>query len=272
MEEKGKDRGKGHPEGGEGVSSAYRQLSESGTPFLPPPVRITSPEFTMGSDYMDIEKPPHTVRITRVFYLGVYPVTQGQYLAVVGQNPSCFKGSDDLPVEGVSWLDAVQFCTKLSERENRKPDYWVDGGTVTVLDGDGYRLPTEAEWEYACRAGSTTRYPFGDSKAKLREYAWFSIFFGVQTHPVGQKQPNRWGLYDMLGNVWEWCQDGYDGSYYKKSPRNDPPGPSEASARVIRGGGWDSFPSVCRPACRMGERPEARFTSLGFRVATVRLR
>ena len=188
----------------------------------------------------DDEKPQHRVRITRPFYLGATEVTQGQYRAVTGQSPSYFKGSDDLPVEQVSWNDAIAFCDKLSELEKGS------------LGGARYRLPTEAEWEYACRGGSTTRYSFGDDAARLGEFAWYNGNSDGKTHPVGQKRPNAWGLYDMHGNVWEWCQDGYEKDYYGHSPDADPLGPSQASARVIRGGGWRFFPQHARSASRRG--------------------
>ena len=159
-------------------------------------VLIPAGEFLMGSpdsdkDAEDDEKPQHRVRITRPFYLGARG-DQGQYRAVTGENPSHFKGSDDLPVEKVSWNDAIAFCNKLSEREGLKPYYQF--GAVARSGGEGYRLPTEAEWEYACRAGSTTRYSFGDDAASLGEYAWFNGNSGSKTHPVGQKRPNAWGL------------------------------------------------------------------------------
>jgi formylglycine-generating enzyme required for sulfatase activity len=233
-------------------------------------VRIEPGKFIMGSTENADEKPYHLVEIARPFSLGDREVTQRQYMDVMGVNPSYFKGSDDLPVEMVSWLDAVTFCTKLSEKEGRTPCYRINGEEVTVVDGNGYRLPTEAEWEYACRAGSTTRYPFGDNESDLGESAWFDGNADRKTHPVGQKRPNRWGLYDMLGNVWEWCQDGYDAGYYAKSPTTDPPGPSGASTRVTRGGSWIYDPANCRPAFRFRGAPEARDRDLGFRLAAVR--
>jgi formylglycine-generating enzyme required for sulfatase activity len=233
-------------------------------------VRIEAGKFTMGSTEDFDEQPPHTVEITRPFSLGQHEVTQGQYQAVMGENPSEFKGSNDLPVEQVSWLDAVTFCNKLGEKEGRTPCYRIDGKDVTVIAGNGYRLPTEAEWEYACRAGSTTRYPFGDNGAELGENAWFSGNAELKTHPVGQKRPNRWGLHDMLGNVWEWCQDGYDGEFYQKSPpRDDPAGSSEGFFRVFRGGSWNYDTSFARPAFRNRFTPVLRFNDLGFRLAAV---
>ena len=218
---------------------------------------------------MTTSSPPIRCGSVRPFYLGIHEVTQGQYQAVMGDNPSHFKGSDDLPVENVSWLDAVTFCNKLSEREKRTPFYRIDGTEVTLVGGNGYRLPTEAEWEYACRAKSTTLYPFGDDASKLGEHAWYAGNSESKTHPVGQKLPNAWGLYDMLGNVWEWCADGYDEKYYASSPPADPPGAPGASHRVIRGGGWGNYPGCCRPADRVGCTPGYRSNDLGFRVAAV---
>ena len=202
--------------------------------------RIPDGEVMMGSpagddQASDDEKPQHRVQITRPFYLGVYEITQAQYQAVMGVNPSYFSskggGKDEVagqstdrhPVENVFWLDAVTFCNKLSELEGRKPFYEIDGQKVRVpnWDGPGYRLPTEAEWEYACRAGTRTRYSFGDDEASLREYSWFDGNSGMQTHPVGEKRRNEFGLFDMHGNVYEWCWDGLDEGYYRKSAAVD---------------------------------------------------
>ena len=218
---------------------------------------------------MSDEMPQHRVQISKAFSLGIHEVTQDQYRAVMGDNPSRFKGSDDLPVENVSWLDAVLFCNKLSEQEKRTPFYRINGTEVTIAGGNGYRLSTEAEWEYACRAESKTLYPFGDEAGKLGDHAWYNSNSGSETHAVGQKQANAWGLYDMLGNVWEWCADWYDAKYYGSSPSADPTGPPEASYRVVRGGGWDSDPEGCRPATRNRGALEYRSYNLGFRVAAV---
>jgi len=224
-----------------------------------------------GSEWeeFDDEQPQHAVKITHPFYLGTHQVTQRQYQAVMGDNPSHFSGSD-LPVENVSWLDAVEFCNKLSERENRTRFYRVDGSEVTVVGGNGYRLPTEAEWEYACRAKSTTLYHSGDDAGKLGEHAWFFDSPGNNTHPVGQKLPNAWGLYDMLGNVGEWCADVYDGEYYASSPPADPPGAlRDSKYRVIRGGHYLGDRYDCRPAGRSLGKGEERSKYRGFRVAAV---
>ncbi len=218
-------------------------------------VLIPPGEFMMGSPESDTsaymnEKPQHRVRITKPFYLGAKEVTQGQYEQVMGTNPSRFTGDAQRPVEQVSWHDAVEFCRLLSQKEGRT-----------------YRLPTEAEWEYACRSGSKTRFCFGDDESQLGEYAWFAGNNANTTHPVGQKRPNPWGLYDMHGNVWEWCADWHAGDYYAQSPLDDPVGPSSGEFRVLRGGSWYDSPYFARSADRLRLTPELRFHYLGFRAA-----
>ena len=216
---------------------------------------IPAGEFMMGSPdddsgKTDYETPQHLVRITKPFYLGIHEVTQEQYEKVMDKNPSKFKGSS-LPVEQVSWEDVTEFCKKLSEMDEEYD----------------YRLPTEAEWEYACRAGTTTIYSCGDKWDP--SYAWFDSNSSGKTHPVGLKQPNAWGLHDMHGNVFEWCQDWYDGAYYKSSPSDDPAGPATGSGRVLRGGGWNGAAGRCRSAFRYRFAPVNHGIDLGFRVAQV---
>ena len=177
------------------------------------------------------------VRIDQDFYLGKYQVTQQQWEAVMGNNPSNFKGGS-LPVETVSWDDAQIFIQKLNQLSGKK----------------NYRLPTEGEWEYACRAGSTSDYYFGDNESQLGEYAWYDGNSGATTHPVGQKKPNEWGLYDMAGNVWEWTDSWYDSSH---------------SSRVIRGGSWYYFAGRCRSDCRRRGAPGGRVNFIGFRLVFV---
>jgi formylglycine-generating enzyme required for sulfatase activity len=237
-------------------------------------VLVTPGVFAMGSEPGDRqadgwEKPRHRVRINRPFYLGATEVTQAQYRALMGQSPSKTQG-DDLPVEQVSWLDAVAFCEKLSEKEGLEPYYRaVERGSE---GGDGYRLPTEAEWEYACRAGSTARYAHGDDASLLGEYAWTSHNARGKPHPVGQKLPSGFGLFDMHGNVWEWCSDWYDTRYYTKSPVDDPPGGSQTTSRVLRGGAYNSSALNSRAATRNGDAPSHKDPHVGFRVARSRPR
>ena len=202
-------------------------------------VLIPAGAFTMGSpdsdpNAYDNEKPAHQVTISEPFYMGKYEVTQAQWQAVMGANPSAFKG-DDRPVESVSWNDIQDFIKKLNKQEQR-------------ANGVLCRLPTEAQWEYAARAGTTTRYSFGDDAANLDDYAWYSENAGKTTHPVGQKKHNAWGLYDMHGNVWEWVQDWYDP--YAAEAMTDPSGPASGAERVIRGGGWGSAALNARSARR----------------------
>jgi formylglycine-generating enzyme required for sulfatase activity len=203
--------------------------------------------FQMGSDDYDREKPIHRVTLSP-FFIGKYPVTQAQWRAVMNTDPSDFKGAD-LPVESVSWEDAVKFCQRLGQRANHQ-----------------YRLPTEAEWEYACRAGSTGKWCFGEDEGLLEQYAWYYKNSGNQTRPVGQKQPNQFGLYDLHGNVWEWCQDWYDAEYYGKSPERDPQGPDKGTYRVLRGGSWGYLSDYCRSAYRNYFEPGDRFNIIGLRV------
>jgi formylglycine-generating enzyme required for sulfatase activity len=231
---------------------------------------IPAGRFQMGSPNdesgrRDNEGPAHDVEITHGFHLGVTPVTQEEYLEVVGDNPSYFRRDGRRPVEKVSWFDAVKFCNRLSEREQLSPYYQIKGQQVAIVGGVGYRLPTEAEWEYACRAGKPTPWCFGADKERLGEYAWYGDNSNSQTHPVATKRPNDWGLYDMHGNVWEWCQDWY--GTYSVDPQIDPTGPPSGSGRVLRGGSWVNNLLFCRSAIRNDFRPDDRFNNYGFRAA-----
>jgi formylglycine-generating enzyme required for sulfatase activity len=225
------------------------------------------------------------VRITRPFYLGVYEVTQAQYQAVMGYNPSlrsaggrgkkrvAGRSTEKHPVEHVSWLDAVKFCNKLGEMEGRAAFYEIEGGGVGVADWNrtGYRLPTEAEWEYACRANapSVTRYSYGNDVARLGDVAWYDGSSGGKTHPVGEKRPNNFGLFDMHGNVREWCADWYGWNHYTQSREDDPRGLDGGSYRAYRGGGWHSPPDQARSAARNGHKPHESYEDLGFRLVLV---
>jgi formylglycine-generating enzyme required for sulfatase activity len=226
-------------------------------------VLIPKGKFMMGSPESEEgrydDETQHEVTISKDYYLGVTEVTQGQYEKVIGTNPSKFqkqvildKDSSMYPVEKVTWEVAVVFCKKLSDLPEEKKV------------GRVYRLPTEAEWEYACRAGSNSAYSFGESSKLLSDYAWCGENSNLQTHPVGEKRQNAWGLYDMHGNVWEWCSDWYGG--YDNNSVSDPVGLTKGSLRVLRGGGVFDWAN-CRSAYRGGGDSSLRVSSYGFRVA-----
>ena len=222
-------------------------------------VWIPPGKFLMGSPGNERhrdndEGPQHGVQITTGFWMGKYEVTQEQWEAVMGGNPSHFEGNSRRPVESVSWNDCQHFLKELNSQ--------------FPIPNSEFRLPTEVEWEYACRAGATTRFYWGDDPnyAQIRDYAWSDGNSGGQTHPVGEKKPNAWGLYDMSGNVWEWCHDWY-GSYGEES-RTDPKGPSSGSYRVLRGGSWGGNPEYCRAANRSRSDPSCRSSYVGFRIVS----
>ena len=225
--------------------------------------RVPAGEFMMGSnggEADDDEKPVHRVRITEPFYMSATEVTQEQYGAVMGEKP--WSGQDyagrskDAAATYVSWNDAQEFCEKVSEKT-----------------GHEVRLPTEAQWEYACRADSETAYCFGDSEDRLGEYAWYhdnaSGAGEKYPHSVAQKKPNAWGLYDMHGNVWEWCRDWYDEDYYENSAPENPEGPSQGDRLVLRGGCWLSDAWLCRSTNRDWLPPAGTLSNLGFRVVVL---
>jgi formylglycine-generating enzyme required for sulfatase activity len=262
-------------------------------------VLIPAGKFTMGSpqeerdtalasvpegsraqakSWFEVEGPQHEVEISKPFYLGVYEVTQAEYEKVMGTNPSWFsatgsgkekvegKDTSRFPVENVSWNDAVEFCKKLSETPEEK------------RSGRVYRLPTEAEWEYSCRGGASSKpFHFGDSLTSTQanfdgNYPYGGADKGPyleRTTRVGSYDANAFGLYDMHGNVWEWCADWYSKDYYKDSPRKDPQGPATGTSRVLRGGSWGVYGWNCRSASRSGVDPGIRCGNVGFRVVLV---
>ena len=207
---------------------------------------IPAGTFMMGFEEFE-DAPPHKVTISNPFCLGKCPVTQKEWVKIMGYNPSKFKGNDR-PVEMVSWDECLEFIEKLNAKE----------GTAR------YRLPTEAEWEYACRAGSPAGTCFEDEEDTLSKYAWFRDNAEEQSHPVGKLKPNAWNLYDMFGNVWEWCHDWY--AEYDNGPVTDPPGPELATLKVIRGGGRSSKSKDCGSAYRVCLNPERKSHTIGFRL------
>ena len=257
-------------------------------------VAIEAGEFSMGSPAEEsgrqAEETLHKVKISRPFLLGVHEVTQGQYETVIKANPSYYqplaagkarvtdRDTSNYPVETVSWLEAVDFCNRLSKLDGFTPYYSVTETTVEVVGGKGYRLPTEAEWEYACRAGAATPFWFGAEntgrEANVKPVMVPGGYgegpkWGAAGRPVavGSYPANHWGLHDMHGNVAEWCWDWYDRDFYKRSPRIDPMGPATGGQRVLRGGSWMVLEGSCRSASRFCHPPSERKNYLGFRVA-----
>ena len=233
-------------------------------PALPKPVEVTTNsgvtmilvpggEFMMGSANGGTDETPlHKVAVTH-FAMDKFEVTQDQYAAFQIPDPSHFK-DPKRPVEQVRWSDAALFCNERSRREGLEPAY--DEITFECnLEASGYRLPTEAEWEFAARAGTDTDYDFGNSPAKLVSYACYAGNSTKKTDLVGRKRPNRWGFHDMYGNVLEWCNDVYSPTYYSQSPDKNPRGPAKGEKRVMRGGAWNSSNTECRAATRYAELP-----------------
>ena len=223
-------------------------------------VLIPAGAFIMGDDTGDDdEKPAHKVQVS-AFYMDTRELTQKAYEALMEKNPSKIKQPEN-PVEQVDWYHAALYCNMRSLKEGLKACY--DPKTLACdFEASGYRLPTEAEWEYACRAGTQTKYSFGDDTSKLRAAAWFKGNVNQAPHPVGQKSPNPWGLYDMHGNVAEWCHDIYSETYYQKKEANDPRGPATGDKRVLRGGSWRTSEDGCRSTARNSENP--RFADACF--------
>jgi len=222
-------------------------------------VLIPAGSFKMGSRHgKGDESPVHEVSIDS-FLMDKYEVTQAEYERLGNKeafaNPSHFKGPDR-PVEQVTWVMAARYCNARSNDEGLTPCYDEEKDDVVCnFQADGYRLPTEAEWEYACRAGTDGDYSFGGDERKLGEHAWFADNAGKKTHPVGKKKPNPWGLYDMHGNVAEWCNDMYDKDYYEGSPASNPRGPAKGKQYVLRGGAWKSNAEPLRSSYRLAENP-----------------
>ena len=240
-------------------------------------VRIQGGTFMMGSpnnepgrNFTD-ESPAHQVTVGS-FQISKFPVTQAEYLEIMGVNPSIHKDQLNNPVDNVSWNNAVDYCNRRSIAEGLTPVYTINGNNVTWdKEANGYRLPTEAEWEYACRAGTVTPFYSGSSMNDSgwnRENSFITLESGARhrsTYPVGQKNPNEWGLFDMHGNVLEWCWDFF--APYTAAEKTDPSGPATGTRRVYRGGNFDFAPAQCRSAYRFGQHQNLRMFYTGFRVA-----
>jgi formylglycine-generating enzyme required for sulfatase activity len=232
-------------------------------------VLIPAGSFTMGDAkgvYETNERPARTVTIN-AFYMSKYELSQALYQQVMGENPSHTKG-DKRPVEMVSWPDALKFCNALSTRDGYTPVYSdIDGSVKADFNANGYRLPTEAEWEYACRAGTTTPYYTGNGVSDLERCAWFSINANGTTQDRGQLEVNNFGLYDMHGNVFEWCWDWYRADYYQQGVNNNPRGPDSGQQKVCRGGSFFVFEYGCRAGFRSMLEPAFPGKDIGIRLA-----
>lgn len=232
-------------------------------------VIIPAGRFEMGNAKgASNEAPAHEVWVDS-FLMDRYEVSQKQYTKLVGANPSSFK-DPNRPVDTVTWTDAVLYCNLRSQAEGLESCYEKeDEAWHCNFKANGYRLPTEAEWEYACRAGTEKEYYFGSDPRALKKHAWFANNSSKKTHVVGQKEPNQWGFYDMYGNVAEWCNDVYSENYYKMSPSKDPRGPEQGEIKVLRGGGWQDRAGSLRSSWRAGENcsfvDACIMDSMGFR-------
>lgn len=236
-------------------------------------VYIEAGEFDMGSPDSDEKRrcnecPQHRVKISRGFWMSRYLVTQGQWRAVMGKNPSFFPNEDNYPVENISWDDVQLFVKKLNLKncglEIDSEQVWHEKAEAC------YRLPTEAEWEYACRAGTKTPYSWGDDASLSGEYAWYYMNSDKMTQAVGKKAPNLWGLYDMHGNVWEWVLDWYDANYKKWGAEcTDPVNLNAVSGRIFRGGSWSYDERALRSTSRVCFSQENRGSCLGFRLVLI---
>lgn len=216
-------------------------------------VPLTNMVFIKAGTFIRIRQP---VTITHDFWLGKYEVTQAEYAAFMGKNPSHFQGDSNRPVEKLSWFEAEAYCAAVNARERQ-------AGRLPT--GYEYRLPSEAEWEYACRAGTTNWFSFGDDSQAADGFAWTLENSGSATHSIGLKRPNPWGLYDMHGNVWEWCRDWF--APYPANPAVDPVGPASGKFKVFRGGGWNQEIQFARSANRFMMSPSNGIYFVGFRVA-----
>ena len=218
----------------------------------------------MGSNAEDqVDETPHRVYVSS-FYMDKYEVTQEEYAKVMKENPSRCKGKKN-PVEQIRWPSAARYCNARSRLEGLQPAYDLKTWKCD-FGASGYRLPTEAEWEHACRAGTTATYFFGNRSPELERYAWFKDNCSMRPRPVGQKLPNPWGLHDVYGNVWEWCNDFYRKDYYQKSPEKNPRGPETGNTRVVRGGHWNATADKCRSSYR--EHQDPGYTDVCFGAET----
>ncbi|MEA2063660.1 MAG: formylglycine-generating enzyme family protein [Gemmatimonadota bacterium] len=235
-------------------------------------VSIPAGSFRMGGDDYSTLRPVHTVALD-AFRMSATEITQAQFKAVMEYNPSYFTDNENLPAEKINWFTAVKFCNRLSElagldscyQATDELDYFGNNHMECDYSKNGFRLPAEAEWEYAARAGTITNYCTGNSESDLDRAGWYRKNCGHRTHQVAGKEPNAWGLYDMHGNVWEWCNDWYYQNYDNSAAKN-PTGPETGHDHVLRGGSWPDNAGYCRSANRCVMRPSFINFAIGFRV------
>jgi len=245
------------------LAEAYSPFEEQVTPSKITMVFLPGGTFGMGSSEGAVDERSHAVTVGP-FLIDKHEVTQESYQEFMGENPSKVRHPSN-PVEQVRWSDAVRYCNARSKAEGLDPCYDLETWTCR-FEADGYRLPTEAEWEYAARAGTETHYFFGNSEGKLKFFAWYKAMAKGRPHPVGTRKANPWGLHDMYGNVWEWCNDFYGVDYYVHSPEKDPKGPTEGEKKVLRGGCWSSSPDSCRSSYRYYEAPGYTDACFGYDI------
>ena len=246
---------------------SFAQATLSPKEYITPSVvemsQIPAGQFTMGDKEGDVDELPHRVSIDS-FAIDNYLVTQEEYEKVMGENIARWTGKKN-PVEQVRWSDAVHYCNNRSRQDGLQPCYDIETWECN-FDIKGYRLPTEAEWEYVCRAGTTTTFFFGKNPAYLKNFSWYKENSGGRPRPVGRKLPNPWGIFDVYGNVWEWCNDFYKVDYYRESPEKNPRGPEFGDNKVLRGGSWDSDASQCRSSYRYNEVPGYTDICFGYDI------
>ena len=234
------------------LSCQRNATSDAQAPVKASLVPLTNMIAIKAGTFLRIKYP---VTIARDFWIGKYEVTQGEFLAVLGRNPSHFTGNPLRPVEKITFFDASNYCATITRREQK-------AGRLAA--GYEYRLPTEAEWEYACRAGSTNLFTFGDDASIAEQFAWTAENCDAGTHPVGLKRPNAWGLHDVHGNVWEWCSDWFEP--YPAAPLLDPVGPASSKYKVFKGGGWNQDAEYARASSRFMMSPSNGIHFVGFRL------
>ena len=228
-------------------------------------IKVSGGSFLMESEDGGGDEKQVKTKTLSGFEIGSTEITQAQYNSIMGDNPSFFKLDDNAPVEKVLWKDAITFCNRLSEKMGLEPCYNLGSGACD-FSKNGFRLPTEAEWEYACRSESGSEYSLGDGESALNRTGWYNRNSMENTHPAGQKTPTPWGLYDMHGNVWEWCNDWYANNAYETNGKNNPTGPKSGSDKVVRGGSWLDGPKDCRSAKRRNFDPDKDYSDIGFRI------